>query len=61
MCKLDKQELVSINDIKIGDTVLHDGKQMTVGKENIKHSAFMGRTLFGDSYHLGYKPVVKLV
>lgn len=61
MCKLDKQELVNINDIKIGDTVLHDGKPMTVGNENIKQSTFMGRTLFGDSYHLGYKPVVRLV
>ena len=60
MFKLDRQELVHIDDIKIGDIVLHDDKPMTVGRENIKHSAFMGRTLFGDSYHLGYKPVIRL-
>lgn len=61
MSKLIRKELVSINDVKIGDTVVHDGKQVTVGKESIKNCVFMGRTLFGDSYCIGYKPVVRLV
>jgi hypothetical protein len=47
---------VDILDIKVGDTILHDGQMKTVGRENIK-SGFMGRTLFGDSYNLGYKKV----
>lgn len=46
-----------INEIKIGDSVLHNGTIKTVGRQNIKQCSFMGRTLWGDSYHIGYKPV----
>lgn len=46
---------VHINDVKVGDIVFHDGEWRTVGKEDIKEDAFMGRTIFGDSYQLGYK------
>lgn len=42
-----------INDIKPGDTVLRGGELWTVTGRDIKHDAFMGRTLFGDSYNLG--------
>lgn len=48
---------VHIKDVKIGDIVLHDGKWRTVGAKDIKEDPFMGRTLFGDSYQLGYKSV----
>ncbi|EOU4839435.1 hypothetical protein ACOIKJ_004836 [Escherichia coli] len=43
-----------INDIKPGDTVLRDGELLTVTARDINDDCFMGRTLFGDSYNLGY-------
>lgn len=43
-----------INDIKPGDTVLRDGELLTVTAKDINDDCFMGRTLFGDSYNLGY-------
>ena len=45
-----------ISTIKPGDTVLHYGELKTVTKSNIK-TGLLGTTLFGDSYHSGYKPV----
>lgn len=50
-----------ISRIRAGDTVLHDGKQQTVCQSNLKRDSFMGITLFGDSYRLGYLPVQKVV
>lgn len=52
---------VHISQIKRGDTVLHNDKMRTVCKTDIKHSSFMGTTLFGDSYNLGYKLVAKIL
>lgn len=46
-------------EIKHGDVILHNGKEMTVSRENIKFSSFMGRTIFGDSYNLGNKKVLR--
>ena len=46
-----------ISDIKAGDTILHNGEVKTVSGNNIKCSSFIGKTLFGDSYNLGYKQV----
>lgn len=51
---------VNIHDIKPGDTVFHNGQQRTVCRNNIIDGGFMGRTLFGDSYLLGRKPVIKI-
>ena len=52
-----KTKLVHKSEIKIGDTVIHNGELITVGKESISHDEFMGILLFGDSYRLGYKMV----
>lgn len=52
---------VHITSIKPGDTILHDGVIKTVCPSNIKHDAFMGTTLFGDSYMLGTKLVHKVI
>jgi hypothetical protein len=49
-----------INKINPGDLVFHNGQVRTVSKSNIKNDSFMGKTIFGDSYHLGYKPVMKV-
>jgi len=46
-----------ISIIKAGDTIIcpETGNMKTVCNNNIKNSGML--TLFGDSYHLGYKPV----
>ena len=46
-----------ISDIRIGDTVMHNGEMKTVGKNNLKYDSFMGYSLFGDSYKLGRQAV----
>ena len=51
---------IHISRVRAGDTVLHNGKQTTVNKENIKYCSFMGLSLFGDSYNLGYKLLTKI-
>ena len=52
---------VHISCIKSGDTIIHnDGKLTTVCKNNIKRDSFMGITLFGDSYKLGYQLVKRI-
>lgn len=50
-----------INDIKPGDTVLRGGELWTVTARDIQQDSFMGRTLFGDSYTLGYDLVTVAV
>lgn len=56
-------ELVHIDDIEIGDLIIRewDGVICTVGKNNIKYGGFMGTSIFGDSYHSGYKKVKKVI
>lgn len=51
---------VHISEIRVGDTILHNGEIKTVSGNNIKNCSFMGKTLFGDSYNLGHKLVVKV-
>lgn len=46
-----------ISIIKAGDIVVINGELKKVGKNDIKYSSFMGITLFGDCYQLGYKLV----
>lgn len=46
-----------ISDIKAGDTIRHNGEVKTVSGNNIGGNSFIGKTLFGDSYNLGYKKV----
>lgn len=54
-------EKVHISLLRASDTVFHEGKVRTVCKGNLKNDSFMGPTLFGDSYNLGRKPVLRLV
>jgi len=53
-------EQIHISRIRVGDTILHNGEVKTVSGNNVKRSEFMGITLFGDSYHLGYKLVTRI-
>jgi len=50
---------IHINQLRPGDTIIHNGKEMTVSKNNIKECSFMGRSVFGDCYHSGHKPVIR--
>jgi len=50
-----------ISDLRIGDIVLHAGRVVTVGRENLKRDQFIGATLYGDSYRLGRLPVIRLI
>jgi hypothetical protein len=54
-------EQVHISQIKSGDAILHNGKVRTVCNRTLKRSEFMGISLFGDSYNLGYKLVSRVV
>ena len=57
-----KIKLVHKSLIGIGDTILcSDGHVRTVCRNNIKRSEFMGKTIFGDSYRLGYQKVKKIL
>lgn len=47
--------------IRIGDVIEHNGKHQTVGRVDIRVNPFHGRTIFGDSYHSGYKKVKKVI
>ena len=51
---------VHINSIKVGDVIMFNGVLRTVGKDDIKGSKSMGKTVFGDSFFLGYKFVEKV-
>lgn len=53
-------ENVHIDLIRPTDTVEHDGNVMTVGKKDLTNITGMGRALFGDTYHLGHKPVSRV-
>ena len=52
---------VHISTINIGDIVIHNGKMKTVCRRVFGYSSFMGTTLWGDSYRLGYKQVLKVI
>jgi hypothetical protein len=54
-------KLVTIKELKIGDTVIHEGKERTVSSDSLKYDKFMGWSLFGDTYRLGYMLVKKVV
>jgi hypothetical protein len=58
---MTQYQKVHISQIRPGDTVFHEGHERTVSKSNIKRSPFMGVSLFGDTYNLGYKKVTKIL
>ena len=54
-------EEIHISDVVVGDTVFHQGNEMTVCVKNIKRDDFFGFLLFGDSYKLGTQKVKRLL
>lgn len=53
-------EQVHISQIRVGDTIMHNGVMTTISGNNIKRSEFMGISLFGDTYNLGYKLITRI-
>jgi len=52
---------VHISQINAGDLIIcKDGFIRTVGGKDIRFSTFMGITIFGDCYKLGYELVKKI-
>ena len=49
----DPMQYVHIRDVRVGDTVEHNGHLRTVGRADLKRDTFMGTTLWGDSYRAG--------
>lgn len=47
--------------IKAGDAIKHNGKTMTVCNSDLTRCDFFGIKIFGDSYHIGRKKVMKRV
>ena len=56
-----KTEAVHVRDIRPGDAIVHGGEVRTVSVNNIKRCPLMGVSIFGDSYHLGHRPVTRVV
>lgn len=50
-----------ISNIRTGNTTIHNGKEMTVCKKDIKQDSFMGVSIFGDCYHSGHKLVEQVL
>ena len=54
-------EQVHISQVKAGDTIVHNGREMTVGHKDIKPDPFMGVSIFGDSYRSGRQKVTRVL
>lgn len=52
-------ESVHKSKIMAGDTIYHNGRLMTVCSGDISLDGFMGVCIFGDSYMLGAKNVIR--
>lgn len=52
-----KTKMIHKTEVKVGDTVIHNGDLKTVGIETFGKDEFMGLLLWGDSYRCGYKMV----
>ncbi len=56
MSNLIKQ-IVTVSELKAGDTVEIDGELKTVSNTYLKHCPFMGYTLYGSTFHKGVTKV----
>lgn len=52
-------ESVHKSKIMAGDTICHNGRLMTVCLGDISLDSFVGICIFGDSYKLGTKKVIR--
>lgn len=50
-----------IRDLAVGDTVIHNGKMLTVDKNKLQHDRDGSTSLEGDSYRCGIVAVQRVV
>lgn len=50
-----------VSEIQHGDIIIENGQLVTLDEKYIKNDPFIGRTIRGNSYHGGRKPVLKAV
>jgi hypothetical protein len=50
---------IDIFELRVGDTIIHNNELKTVSGKDLKRS-FCGKTVFGDSYNMGTKKVVRI-
>ena len=53
-------ESVHIDNIVVGDTIIHNGIMKTICQNDISENSFTGKTIFGDSYNIGNKKVSRV-
>lgn len=56
----DQHDLVRVSDLVPGDTVLIDGVERTICAKDLGRDPLLGRTLWGDSYKSGHKPIIRI-
>ena len=58
-----KYEIVEthISDIRHGDIIVENDELVTLSRDYIKSDPLLGRTIRGNSYNGGRKPVLKAV
>jgi hypothetical protein len=54
------REDTHVSLIRPGDTIYYTGHVVTVCSKDIHKSTFMGTSIFGDCFKLGYTPVKKV-
>jgi len=47
--------------VKAGDTIIFDGTEKTVCKNDITYCQFMGKSIFGYNFKSGYEKVKRVV
>lgn len=53
---------IHISDVNVGDIIIdRNGIERTVCQKDIIDDKFMGRSIFGDTYLLGRRPVTKVI
>lgn len=57
---MKQREEIHISKVSPGDIVEHKGQIKTVSPGDLKYNDFMGHTLFGDSYAIGHKKVIRI-
>jgi Golgi nucleoside diphosphatase len=56
-----KTEIVHIDKITAGDTIIFDGKEKTLSKKDIGKDDLLGKTIYGDSFKSGKKKVERVL
>lgn len=56
-----KTKTIHISQVRVGDVILHENTIKTLSAQYLKKNGFMNTSIWGDSYELGTKPVIKFI